>query len=74
MLTEVFYSFLITSLIGCVLALAKMAYKSKCKRCSICGISVEHSVELEEKIDELEIQKAQKAKNDEENNKEIHGV
>jgi hypothetical protein len=73
MLTEVFYSFLITSLIGCVLALAKMAYKSKCKRCSICGISVERSVELEEKIDELEMQKV-RAKNDEDSNKEMHGV
>jgi hypothetical protein len=73
MLTEVFYSFLITSLIGCVLALAKMAYKSKCKRCSICGISVERSVELEETIDELEMQKV-RAKNDEDSNKEMHGV
>ena len=73
MLTEVFYSFLITSLIGCVLALAKMAYKSKCKRCSLCGISVERDVELEEKIDELEMQKV-RAKNDEDSNKEMHGV
>jgi hypothetical protein len=51
-----------------------MAYRSKCKRCTLCGISVERDVELEEKIDELEMQKAQKAKNDEESNKEMHGV
>ena len=74
MLSEVFLTFLVTSIIGCLLAVAKMTYRSKCKRCTLCGISVERDVELEEKIDELEMQKAQKSKNDEEINKEIHGV
>ena len=73
MLSEVFLTFLVTSIIGCLLAVAKMTYRSKCKRCSICGISVERSVELEEKIDELEMQKV-RAKNDEDSNKEMHGV
>ena len=73
MLSEVFLTFLVTSIIGCLLAVAKMTYRSKCKRCTLCGISVERDVELEEKIDELEMQKV-KAKNDEESNKEMHGV
>ena len=73
MLTEVFWSFFLTSTIGCILGLVKMLYKSKCKRCSICGISVERDVELEEKIDELEMEKI-KAKIDEDSNKEMHGV
>ena len=73
MLSEVFLTFLVTSIIGCLLAVAKMTYRSKCKRCTLCGISVERDVELEEKIDELEMQKVN-AKNDEESNKEVHGV
>jgi hypothetical protein len=73
MLTEVFWSFFLTSTIGCILGLVKMLYKSKCKRCTLCGISVERDVELEEKIDELEMERV-KAKNDEESNKEMHGV
>ena len=73
MLTEVFWSFFLTSTIGCILGLVKILYKSKCKRCSICGISAERDVELEEKIDELEMQKV-RAKNDEDSNKEMHGV
>ena len=73
MITEIFLTFLVTSLVGMVLALSKMAYRSKCKRCTLCGITVERDVELEEKIDELEMEKV-KAKNDEESNKEMHGV
>jgi len=74
MLSEVFFSFFVTTVVACLLSLSRMAYRSKCKRCTLCGISVERDVELEEKIDELEMQKAQKAKNDEESNKEMHGV
>ena len=47
--SEVFYTFLITSLIGFVVALAKMAYKSKCKEVSCCCIKIIRDVESEEK-------------------------
>ena len=47
--SEVFYTFLITSLIGFVVALAKMAYKSKCKEVSCCCIKITRDVESEEK-------------------------
>ena len=63
MLTEVFYSFMITSLIGCVLALAKTAYKSKCKRCNLCGIEIERDTAAEEKVDELEMQRSKALSN-----------
>lgn len=58
MVTEIFLTFLVTSLVGCILALSKMAYRSKCKRCSFCGIEIERDTESEEKVDELEIQRS----------------
>lgn len=54
----VFFSFLITSVIGCILGLSRVIYKSKCKKCSICGIIIERDVDLEEKIDELQVQRS----------------
>ena len=47
--SEVFYTFLITSLIGFVVALAKMAYKSKCKEVSCCCVRIIRDVASEEK-------------------------
>lgn len=58
MLSEVFYTFLITSTVGCFLALAKMCYRSKCKFLKIWGIEIIRDVETEEKIDELELQRS----------------
>ena len=49
----VFFSFLITSVIGCILKLTNMAYKSKCKEFSICCVRVVRDVELEEKETEF---------------------
>ncbi len=53
MLTEVFWTFFITSIIGCLLGIARMFYKSKCKTISCCGLMIDRDVEAEEKIDEL---------------------
>jgi len=58
MLSEVFLTFLVTSLIGCSLALAKMLYRSKCKRCNLCGLEIERDTQAEEKVDELELQRS----------------
>jgi hypothetical protein len=57
MLSEVFWSFFLTSAIGCLMGIVRMIYKSKCKSCSCCGCKLERDVEGEEKIDELEIQR-----------------
>ena len=54
----VFFSFLITSVIGCILGFTKLIYKSKCKTCSCCGVKLERDVESEEKIDALEIERS----------------
>ena len=52
-LSEVFLTFIVSSCIGLVLALAKMAYKSKCKNIKCCGcIDIERDTQAEEAIDE----------------------
>lgn len=58
MLSEVFWSFFLTSTIGCIVGVLRMIYKSKCKRCSLCGVVVERDVEAEREIDELAIQRS----------------
>ena len=50
-----FFSFLITSIVGCLLKLGNMAYKSKCKEVSFCCIKIIRDVELEEKADEFQV-------------------
>jgi len=56
-LTETFYVCLITTLAGLILKLASLAYKSKCKQCSCFGISILRDVIIEEKYDEVELEK-----------------
>jgi len=58
MLSEVFWSFFLTSIIGCIMGILRMIYKSKCKSCSLCGMKVERDVEGEERIDELALQRS----------------
>jgi hypothetical protein len=58
MLSEVFWSFFLTSVIGCLMGVLRMIYKSKCKKCSLCGCILERDVQEEGRIDELEIQRS----------------
>ena len=58
MLSEIYWSFFTTSVISCLLVIIRTIYKSKCSSCSCLGITIERSVDLEEKIDELEIQRS----------------
>ena len=55
MLSEVFYTFLITTASACVLKLCSMAYKSKCKEVDFCCLKIIRDVDIEEKGDEFEI-------------------
>lgn len=50
-LSEVFYTFLITSIIGCILAGGKLLYKSKCKEVNFCCLKISRDVEIELKED-----------------------
>lgn len=56
-LSEIFWSFLITSIIGCGLALSRLCYKSKCSLIEISykGIKIIRDINNEEKIDEIQI-------------------
>ena len=61
MLSEVFWSFFLTSTIGCIMGILRMIYKSKCKRCSWCSITIERDIEAEQMIDEIELQRSKLA-------------
>jgi hypothetical protein len=50
-LSEVFYTFLITSVIGLLLGVGRICYKSKCSSIDICCIKVVRNVDVELKED-----------------------
>ena len=50
-MSEVFYTFAITSGIGFILALARICYKSKCSTIDICCIKITRNIEAEVKED-----------------------
>lgn len=56
-MSEVFYSFLITSIVGFVIALVKLCYKSKCKEVSCCCFKIVRDIESEVEVDEIELTK-----------------
>ena len=58
-MSEVFYTFLITSVIGLMLAIGKMCYKSKCSQIDICCIKVTRNIDAEVRED-LELGESQK--------------
>ena len=54
-MTETFYMFVITSVIGFIIAMTKMCYKSKCKEVDLCCLKIVRDTNLEEKEMEFEI-------------------
>ena len=50
-LSEVFYTFLITSVVGFILALGRICYKSKCSSIDLCCVKIVRNVEVELKED-----------------------
>jgi len=54
-MTETFYMFVITSVIGFVIAMTKMCYKSKCSEVDLCCIKIIRDTNTEEKELEFEI-------------------
>ena len=53
-LSEVFLTFAVTSFIGCILAIANICYRSKCKEIGFCCINIKRDVAVEE-IEDLEM-------------------
>ena len=69
MFSEIFWTFFITSIIGCLLATCRMLYKSKCSEVSFCCIKVIRDTANEEKIDEIAaIKTASEGKKDDDSN------
>lgn len=56
----VFWSFFITSVIGCLLKFSAVIYKSKCKEFECCCLKVIRDVDTEEKMDMMEAQSIKK--------------
>ena len=52
MLSEVFWSFFITSIVGFLVVVGRMLYKSKCREFSFCCFKIVRDVNLEAEIDE----------------------
>jgi ABC-type amino acid transport system permease subunit len=50
-LSEMFYTFLITSVIGLLLGIGRICYKSKCSSIDICCIKVVRNIDAEVKED-----------------------
>lgn len=55
MLSEVFWVAFIGTTTGCLIKLASMAYKSKCKEVSCCCIKIVRDVEAETEEEEFRI-------------------
>ena len=55
MLSEVFYTFAITSGVGLILAIAKLCFKSKCSDIEICCIKIKRDTVSEEREAEFEL-------------------
>jgi len=51
----VFWSFFITTIVGFILKMSSMAYKSKCKEVSCCCLKIVRDTEAEEKEEEFRI-------------------
>jgi len=56
MLSEIFWSNLVMTCSGILLACIALLYKSKCSHVKCCGLDIERNVEVEEEIDEIEME------------------
>lgn len=74
-MTEIFYTFVITSIIGLILASFKIAYSSKCSRIKCGCIEIIRNVDVEERIDEHQLERNNKDTNNViDNNKDNNNV
>ena len=54
--TEVYWTLVLSTGTAFLLAVARMCYKSKCKRIKFCGLDIERDTEAEEREDEKEME------------------
>ena len=55
-LSEVFLSFLVSSIIACILAVGNQLYKSKCDKIEMCCIKIHRNVEVESDVEQPRIE------------------
>ena len=55
-LSEVFLSFLVSSMIACVLAVGQQLYKSKCDKIEMCCIKIHRNVEVESDVEQPKVE------------------
>jgi len=65
-MTEIFWTFFLTSIIGLLLAIGKLCYKSKCVEVQFCCIRVVRNIDVELKED---IELGSSTKDEEKTNK-----
>jgi len=65
MLSEVFWVAFVSTASGMIIKLASMAYKTKCKECSMGCFKIIRDVELEERENKFEITHNQSSSNNE---------
>lgn len=54
--SEIFWSNLVMTCSGILLACIALLYKSKCSHIKCCGMDIERNVNLEEELDEMELE------------------
>lgn len=57
MMSEVFWTFFVSSMVGFIIALLKLCYKSKCKEINFCCLKIVRDIESEVEVDEIELTK-----------------
>ena len=65
-MSEVFWGLVLTTMVGFLLALGKLCYKSKCSQIDICCIKITRNIDAEVKED---IEMGDSTKNNEETKK-----
>ena len=65
MLTEIFWTFFMTSIIACILGIIRMLYKSKCSSVECCWFKVLRDTQTEEKETEFIFNHTQNKNNNE---------
>ena len=56
-MSEVFWTFFVSSMVGFIIALLKLCYKSKCKEINFCCLKIVRDIESEVEVDEIELTK-----------------
>ena len=63
-MTEIFWTFVVSSAVSFCIVCLRMCYKSKCKEFDFCCIKIIRDTQGEEKLDEVERKNSKETKDD----------